>query len=200
MNKRRAGFTLLEVVVTIGIFTFIVVTVLAFTTRSFQSFFGLNAETSAISQARQALDRLSRELREAQTNIVGAYPIVSAGPNEIIFYADVDSDPDIERVRYSYSGTILNRGVIQPVGAPPSYPTNQERLTLIADHMYNTIPVFTYYQGSFTGDQPPMSDPITLTDVRLVAFSVRIDEDTTKKPEPIILESSAALRNLKDNL
>ena len=152
-------------------------------------------QASAVSSAQRGLDHIVREIREAAYASNGAYPIVSFSPNEFVFYADVDSDPFIEKVRYFMQGTALKRGVTDPVGDPPQY-TSTEVVTQLSDNVRNVghgVPVFVYYDNNGT----QITDYTRIGDVRFVSVSVQVDVDPSRSPTPFLIRSSAALRNLQ---
>jgi prepilin-type N-terminal cleavage/methylation domain-containing protein len=202
MKLTRAGFSLLEVIVSITIFSFVIVAMLEFTSRGFQSFSSLNDRTSTIAKARGAFDLLSRELREARSGDNGAYPLALTTDNEIIFYSNVDSSADVERVRYALVGSTIRRGIIKPVGSPASYPAINETTALLVDNVVNNgaIPFFAYYNGNYSGSQAALVAPVSPTAVRYVVLTARIDENANKKPEAVEIRTSSTLRNIKDNL
>lgn len=202
MRRTRTGFSILEVVISITIFSFVIIAMLEFTTRAFQSFFSLNDRTSTIAKARSALELLSRELRETKLGDNGAYPLATTSENELIFYANIDSTNDIERVRYTLTGSNVQRGIIKPIGSPASYPVLNELTNLMVDDVVNNgaIPLFTYYNGNYTGSQAALTAPVNPSLVRYITFTVKIDEDVNNKPDAIEIKSSSTLRNIKDNL
>ena len=57
-------------------------------------------QASSTETARVQLKRLSKALRELRESDTGAYGLVVAEPQRIVFYSDVDSDDATERVRY----------------------------------------------------------------------------------------------------
>ncbi len=198
--KPRQGFTLIEVVVTIGIFSAAIVTMLLFTARSYNSFFELNDRSTAVAKARQAIEALGRELREAQSSDNGAYALATTTATELSFYANVDGSSDIERVRYFISGSSFRRGIIKPTGNPATYPSGSEVVETIIDSLVAGPTVFTYYPGTYAGSDPPLSAPVNTALVRYIVLAVRIDDTPGEKPEAIDVVTSASLRNLKDNL
>src|SRR3990167_6978803 len=171
---KQAGMTLLEAVVYVGLFTVVIVAV----TTSVQVFYPINP----------------RILREVAYASDGAYPIVSFGPNDLTFYADVDEDPFTEKIHYYIAGDLLSQGVIDASGDPPVY-TGAEVVSIVSDHVLNTVQgvsVFTYYDKN--GAQ--ITDYTRIAEVRFVTVSVVVDIDQTRTPPAVTLRSAAALRNL----
>src|SRR3972149_5967786 len=121
-NLPQYGFTLIEVLVSAAILV-----ILAAGFLGLQFIMSQNQVTAwrnylAIEAANLSLSNLSRELRDARQRGPGGYPLEVPNDQEIIFYSDIDYNGDIERVRYTLSGTNLTKGVIEPVGEPATYP------------------------------------------------------------------------------
>ena len=186
------AMTLIEV--TVGISVLIMV-LLALTT-TLQYFYRTNTyaigQSSAVTSAQRGMEKVIRTIRESAYSSQGAFPIVSIAPNDFVFYADVDSDPLIERIHYSVSGTSLIEGIVDATGDPPAY-TGAEVTTTISDNVRNlnqNVPTFLYYDanGIATSDYAK---------VRFVNISIVVDIDPNKLPNQLTLRSSAGLRNLK---
>jgi hypothetical protein len=158
-------------------------------------------QQQAVEDARLQLKRISKAIREARPSDTGAYPLVAMDPQRIIFYADVDADPDTEMIRYELQGNDLIRGVTKPVGSPPVYdPDNNEQATVVARSIRNgTEPIFTYYTGDYPADQTPLS-PVDLTEVKYIQFYLVVDVNPEVEPGPLEVRSQVQLRNLKTNL
>jgi prepilin-type N-terminal cleavage/methylation domain-containing protein len=196
-----AGFTLIELIVTASIFGIVVVGVSTFAYVGFKSWDQNRAQVDAQENAREALARITKIVREAQPSNNGSYPILTAEAQTLTIYADVDSDGNREQVRYFLNGTQLKQGTIKPVGTPATYPPANETVTVISNFVRNGAnSVFTYFDEDFTGTQPALTQPVNLLDVRLVHIYLQVDVDPLKPPTVITLETSVSFRNLKDNL
>ena len=120
-NKTSRGLTLLEMIVTVAIFTIIMIAI----TDSVRFFY--RANTSSIEQsyqidsARRGVEFLVRDLREASFGDDGSYPVADISSTTVTFFSDTDKDDLIERMRYSVDGTTLYRNVVESSGTPPSY-------------------------------------------------------------------------------
>jgi len=187
--------TMLETVVYISLFTLVMLAV----TGSVQFFYRSNTYTvqqaSAVTSVERGIERMIRVLREIAYASNGAYPVVSFGPNDFIFYADVDTDPFAEKVHYYLSGNLLTQGIVDASGDPPVY-TGAEVVSTVSEYVRNTeqsVPVFTYYDKNGL----PITDYAKVAEVRFVTISVVVDVDTNRTPAAVTLRSSAALRNLK---
>lgn len=99
------GFTLIETIVAIFIFTLLTGALFGFVVSAYKVH-GYGWEQSlAIREAQRGIETMVKELREAQPSEQGSFPIEIAQDKEIIFYSDIDKDEQIERVRYFLGGT-----------------------------------------------------------------------------------------------
>lgn len=189
--------TLIEAIVYVAIFTIVMTIVL----QSIIAFYQTNRYTleqmDQLNTARKGVNALVVGLRGARYSASGAYPIESGGINNITFYADVDGDSIVERVRYFLSGTNLQKGVIKPTGTPPVY-TGAETITTVAQYVRNdaTDFIFQYYDtlGAL------MSVPPTAIDVRFIKVDLIVNVNPATMPNEFTLHSSATIRNVKNNL
>jgi prepilin-type N-terminal cleavage/methylation domain-containing protein len=194
------GFSLLEVIVSIGIFALLIGAV----TQVFLSSWRGNAiiweQLSTQNEGRKAVQDFGNELREATASSIGSYAIESATSTQIVFYSNIDSDSLVERIRYFVTSSTLKKGVIKPAGNPLAYNSSTESITIIANDVANgTTSVFSYYDGDFIGAGDPLSGAIDVTKIRVVKISLKLEEDPNLSPVPFYVESKAMIRNLKDN-
>lgn len=161
-------------------------------------FYRVNAVTlnqaSAVASAQHGVDKVVRTIREAAFASDGAYPVASLADNQFVFYADVDSDPFVEKVRYYLNGNAIVEGIVDATGDPPAY-TGAETTSVVSDYVRNTaenLILFTY----FDEEGAQITNYANIADVRFVTVNIVIDVDTGKLPEPFYIRSSAAMRNL----
>lgn len=185
---------MLETLVWIGMFTMVMGAIVS----TMVYFYRGNSYTLqgaiAITSAQHGVDTMIRKIREAAYASNGAYPIVSLGTNDLVLYANTDADPAVERVHYYIQGTNLYQGVLDPSGDPPVY-TGTETVSVLADNVQNLVQglnAFTYFDAS--GVQ--MVDLTKILDVRFVTVNLSVDTDTSRLPGPVIIRSSAAMRNI----
>lgn len=153
-------------------------------------------------EAQNILKLMARELRSMTPSENGSYPIAAASTSTITFYFDIDSDGLQDQIRYYLSANKLYRGITKPVGTPATYPSNAESPSILVTGIRNSssTPIFKYYTGSYGGSGSSMSYPLDLTRIRFIDVSLAIDTDVNKSPLSQVYSTSAALRNLKDNL
>lgn len=198
MNSR--GLTLIEVIITAGIGAFAISALLFFLARGFPLQRQIFLQANASETARVQLQRIARQMREVRPSGAGAYPLVAMEPQSIVFYADVDSDDQVERVRYTLNGTNLERGTIEPTGDPITYNEANESVRIVARSIQNAeTDVFTYYTGEYPDNQTPLT-PVDLTEVKYIQFYLAIDPDPNQDPPATEVRSQVQLRNLKTNL
>lgn len=201
-HKTQPGFTLLEVIVALGIFTLFVGTVIMLFSTGYSYNLILWEQLATQNDGRKALRVISDDVRRAEESSIGSYPLATVGEYELILYANVDDDVARERVRYYVDNLTLYRGVVQPAGSPLSYTTSTEVSTEVAQAVVNVnkgIPVFLYFNEAFTGTQSPMVQPVDITSVRIIKTQLELEADPTQSPVPLHVETYAHIRNLKTN-
>ena len=200
--QKKSGFTITEILVSVGILVFIGLAIASFSGDIFFLNNSLQSNLSVQIDARRVLRTMVSELRGASPSSLGAYPLSQVGTSSLIFYSNIDSDSYKERVRYFLQGDKLMRGILKPSGSPLSYNVANESMEVLINDVVNssTTPIFQYFDNSYSGTSLPLADPVNILSVRLVQVTVLIDHDTGRDPGPISVTSMGTLRNLKDNL
>ena len=202
MNSKN-GFSLVEVIIALGIFTLLGLTAVWFFVDSLRMSRVIGDQLAAQTEGRRVLREILDEVRRAEPSSIGAYPIEAATTNTFIFFANVDADNYRERVRYWISGTDLFRGSIKPSGVPLQYLPQDEQVVTLAHDIANSrlnLPLFTYYDQYYRGAQPPLAQPVTTTDIRVVQIEFELEKNPNQIPVPVRVRSSVMIRNLKANL
>ncbi len=103
MKIKPKGFTLIETMIAIAVFTILTVAIFSFVTMlyRYQDMVFMHSET--VEEARRGLSRMVNEIREAGPGEDGSYLIQKANDHEIIFYSDISGDGRTEKVRYYIS-------------------------------------------------------------------------------------------------
>ncbi|OHA26707.1 MAG: hypothetical protein A3C06_00120 [Candidatus Taylorbacteria bacterium RIFCSPHIGHO2_02_FULL_46_13] len=199
---RNNGFSIIELVIVVGILGLIVVTFSSFQTDvlSFSRIFdkGLSASYGAT----RVIKDMTATIRIATPSSLGAYPLASVSSTSLTFYADTDDDGLAERVRYFVASSTLRKGVIKPSGSPLSYNPANEKISYLIDNVLiaTSTLLFSYYDKNYTGASDPLPTPVPVADVRLIKVTVVIDDNPTLPPAPVTVTTQIMLRNLKDNL
>jgi len=190
---RSKAFTLIETIVVVTLTTFILITLSSL----IRYFYITNAyvleQSQAVNSARRSIQNALSDFRGASYAADGSYPIQAVGTSTAIFFANIDSDTAIEKVRYYLQGSTLYRGTTDPAGSPPAYAGQTEKITLVIDNIRNgTTPLFTYYDS--TGAE--LIPPINLSKIASVRTLVLTDVNANRAPNVYTLTGSATLRNI----
>ncbi len=201
-KKNSKGYTLVELLVVVFIFSLITISLSRFTSDIFTLNFFLQGSLNAQIDMRHIVKVMVTDIREAGPSALGAYPIALASTSAMTFYTDADNDGVRDQVRYFISNGSLKRGVTAPSGSPLTYNIANEKLVTLASDIVSssTLPLFQYYPSSYSGTTSPLSIPVDVPSVRLVKITVIIDKDPNRSPSTIITSSQVNIRNLKDNL
>ncbi|HYF29432.1 MAG TPA: type II secretion system protein [Candidatus Paceibacterota bacterium] len=186
------GFTLVETMVVVAI----VVTAGVALMGSIQYFYRSNAyileQTAALESARRGHAFTLQNIREASYGDDGSYLITDAQSNTITFYADIDKDGGIERIRAYLSNGTLYRGITNSTGNPATYTGQPETIETIAVAVRNTTPIFRYYGA----DGLELTSPIDLAEIVSVGVRLDVDLNPTRAPNVFTLSGTATMRNL----
>lgn len=199
-QHKSGGFTLIEILIGIGILSGIVavISIFSFDIFSLQLFLG---DTFIIQQEiNLTLTNMAIEVRAMGPSANGSYPIESASSKSLAFYSDVDGDSVFERVRYFVSGSSLKRGIIEPTGNPAIYVSTDE---VSKDVVSNVVllstasqSLFVYYEQDYTGNQPAMSHPININRVRLIRATITADRTPQDLRGRVDYSTTMLIRNL----
>lgn len=190
------GFTLIETVVVIGLAFGVTVTLAGLLVFFYRTNASILEQAGAITSARRGIESAMRDVREATYAENGAYPIEAIGEDSLTFYADVDVDNSVERIRYTLEESILYRNVVEASGDPLAYSGVGATTTISTDVRNDQFdrPVFQYF-GSLGQEVAATSSPL---DVRFVTAEIVVNINPDRAPTEFTLTSSATLRNVRD--
>ena len=197
----RLGFTLVEMLIVIGISTVLMMVITASITSLYKNNSYTFAQANEIDSARRGLQTWVKDAREMTYAVNGAYAVVSLEDNEMSFYSDIDHDNAVEYVRYILNGTTLEKRIHNPSGSPAVYnmamPDSVEILSEYIQNGLQNVPIFNYYDSAGV----ELVSPATMiSDVRYITMHIIVNIDPLRSPGEFMLQGSAAPRNLKDNL
>ncbi len=200
--KPLTGFTLIEVVVVIGIFGLISGGVITLVSSVFVQSSKQGESIADTDQARKLSNKLTQELRNAVYGENGAYPLNSAGNQEIIFFSNVDSDDEVERVRYYLQSGALYKGIIQPTGSPYTYNPAQEVAVKVQSSVANnSTPLFYYYNDSYDGiTGTALTQPVNVAQVNFIKLNLILSNKAASSNVTYTVTGGSSIRNLKTNL
>jgi prepilin-type N-terminal cleavage/methylation domain-containing protein len=201
-TSQSKGFTLVEIVVVVGILGIIMLAVSSFQVNVLKNNKYSFDSLSTTQDARTILRTMVRELRSASPGNNGSYAIITAATNTLSFYSDTNGDGTKEQIRYFIASSTLKKGIIVPTHSPLVYNSNTEKITILANNIKNATSssLFEYYDSTYSGSSAPLTQPVTVTNVHLIKINLLIDVDPNRAPVLRIYTSQVSLRNLKDNL
>lgn len=194
------GMTLVEMLFVIFLFTILMTAIMNSVNLLYRSNEITISQAYQIDSAKKGVDTLVRDLREMTFADNGAFPLAVMEDHKIAFYSDIDRDDSVEYVEFELiSSTTLIKNIYNAVGKPSVYPSTPDETYTISRYVQNLVQstsTFTYFDAQ--GNAADGSTPVV--DIRYVKMHFIIDIDPARDPGEFILYSSAALRNLKDNL
>lgn len=201
----KKGFTLIELMLSIGLMSIIGYWILSFQSSifSYSSFF--HSAMSSQIEASRAFDMMTKEIRTATYANTGAYVIAQAATNTLSFYSDVDGDDDREKVKYYTENGKFKRSVTEPnlSATPITYDGSERVITLINEITNTSTPIFTYYTKDYDGtaSSSPLTYPFAINQVRLIKIDLEIvTTDNKGNRLSSSIGTQVSIRNLKDNL
>lgn len=200
-QRKEKGFTMIEIMVAVGILTLIIGLAGAFGGDVFSLNRLLQTGLQNQEEAKKVVRPFANEVRSATQSNLGAYAIAETSNTSFSFYSDIDGDGLRERIRYFLDGTEFKKGIIKPTGQPLVYdPLNEKIIKVIHDVLPSTI--FYYYDSLYDGtsESPPLIQPVAPYAVRLIKIILTIDSDPNNPPPPVEITTQVSMRNLKDNL
>lgn len=172
--RRSGGFTLIELMVTIMVVGLVAAGILAVYTSSAKTFADQDNRIKSQDSGRAAMDAVSEYIREgtsSASNLTSVSDAIAyAQPQELVMYANVDTDNTTEKVRFYVSGSSLMLQKADPILTtnPPSYPTTYATNgTLVLTGLTNgATPIFTYFAYNGSTDQlVQLTNPTTVADL-----------------------------------
>lgn len=196
----QKGMTLVELIVTISLYTILMLAISSSVFNLYQSNSYAVAQAGEINNARIGMTEWGSNTKEMTTAEDGTYPVVVMEEHRFGYYSDIDQDSSVEYIEYILSGTTLTRYTYDPSGSPATYnlttPDSEKTLSLYVQNINQSIPTFLYYDNA--GNQLTATSPII--DLRYIKAQIIVNIDPVKSPGEFMLRSSVAPRNLKDNL
>jgi len=197
----QKGFTLVEILVSVSIFSAIIIFIGGFQSDVFSLNRIIQSGLQSQSEAKKIIRPFTNEVRSAAPSNLGAYPISVAGSTIFSFYTDVDSDGLREKVKYFLDNGEFKKSIISPTGQPLAYNQENEQIIKVVQDVVN-FDIFEYYDSTYDGtaSSSPLVQPVTTSDVRLIKITLVIDSDPNSPPAPVEVTTQVSIRNLKDNL
>lgn len=215
-NKKlfsKKGFTLVETIIAITLFLLgTQATVLVFAKTMKNKAYVLEMGKASFVVSRSMGD-VTQYLRRARQSDGGAYPVVSAKNNDLVFYSDYDKDDTTERLHVYLVNNTVFLGVRDPSTStiPVSYGDDDDfsndEVFQLAEHIINGAgdPMFSYFNSGYPkgADKNPLDTTTAaagadVSEVRLVKMFLKINIDPNRAPDNIQQETFIEIRNLND--
>ncbi|OIO20202.1 MAG: hypothetical protein COY69_02630 [Candidatus Magasanikbacteria bacterium CG_4_10_14_0_8_um_filter_32_14] len=206
--QTKKAFTLIELIIVIFIMLILItgtVQLFIFGNRSISIMWD---QLAAQNQANFAINRFIDYTRTAEVSSIGGYPLEVADPYELVFYANVDTDSLIEKVRFylNTSSNNLKQAITKPgmSSGKLSYDTAlgaTEIISELAENVSNFVlnkPIFLYYNQYYNGSGDPLVN-YSISDVRMITLQLELERDFTKSPVPLTVQSTILVRSLHNN-
>ena len=190
------GFTLVEILVVLGIFVGIMVVISSFALNISSNELFYTESVNSELEIRLADKIIISELRSMNVSMAGSYPIGAASSSSFTFFSDADNDGYTEQIRYFVEAGILKKGVIVPSGNPLSYLPGNEKI-IESVHYLTSNNVFSYFGSNFDGSQSPLGYPMNAASIKVVKLELSVDKDPNKLPAKVTLPLYVDLRNLR---
>ena len=199
-KQKKLGFTLLEMLVSIAIFSLLVLGGSIILVKGIRYNNIIWDQLESQSDIRRVLFDVANTIRKAEQSSNGAFAIESADDYELVFYANVDSDSSREKVRYFLENNSLKKGVTK-IDDNFAY-SGLEDVDVLANYVVNFsdgLSLFYYYDENFSGVEDPLSIPIDVTKIKLIKIDLKIEKNPDSSPVPLTVSTFAQIRNLKEN-
>jgi prepilin-type N-terminal cleavage/methylation domain-containing protein len=194
-KKEQAGFTLVETIIVISIFTLLALGVSALFTHIFTSSRERLSAIDDIDQSRQVTNSFINEIRVASIGNDGSFPITLADDDQVVFFSNYGQATNTQaRIRYYRATTTLYKATLVPTGSPLTYDAGSEKVVTVQGNLSSsTLPIFYYYDGDYMSTSTALVQPVNLTDIRFIRINLNVGDNYT-------VSAGASIRNLKDNL
>ncbi len=171
-QKQNDGFTLVEVLISIGLLVVVLLLVGSFIGNIFQFEMAFTQQLSAQQEIGNTFAVMVREMHSMTPSALGGYPISQAGTSTITFFSDLNGDGVSEQVRYVLNGATLQKGIVVPTGNPLAYNQSSETITDMIHNVVATSSLFTYYDQQYTGVESPLNYPLTIANIQLIKATI----------------------------
>ena len=164
------GFTILEIILSLVIMTFITMTLFLLTINlgNFNTYFTFGL--GSYRDAQLTLTEIKKELASAQNSNLGGYFLEEATSTKITFYSDIDQDGLIEKISYFVENNQLKKSIITPTGNPLIYDPNQAKTRIVVNNLASTQDIFSYFDKNYA----TTSD---ISKIRLVKVDLKVKTD-----------------------
>lgn len=197
-NTRAAansGMTLIELLVAIAILIGVTIFIGGYVLNvlNFQNY--LSPVLSTQQELQFTLTDMNMNLRTMNYSSLGGYPIAAVSSSSITFFSDIYGNGIYEQVRYFMTSSTLQRGIVIPTGNPLTYNQANEVVVDALHNIVSTSSIFSYYDSNYSGSEAPMSSPIDISKIKVIGFSVAVQQ--SNQPTPLYADLKVTPRNIR---
>ncbi len=193
---KSSGFTIVEIMVTFGITIFAMVMFSNYIIGSHKIITFVDEFNEAVESAKNGINIMNQEIREADGAENGSYVIEAANDQEIIFYSDLDIDDATEKIHYYLDGTTLKKETTEAGAIPYDY-SGAPTVSILSNYVQNgATSIFTYYDENNNLIADP---PASINQIRLIHAYLEINVTPERAPVNYVIETNVHIRNLKTN-
>lgn len=189
--KVKKGMTILEMTITLALFSVLSLIVSQMVARSFKTY-------RAAHQTIDMQERTALVLREFEFSTRAASDILTAENNQLVYYRyyDLETSSSPTKVRYFVDGNVFKVSKSLPVGTIPNVTYPDVKPKLLIENLINPEIIFHYYDSQGV----ELSQPINLSAVKMIGLEFSIDVNPGSSPTQITEITKVNLRNMKINL
>lgn len=182
-KKNLKGFTLIETIVVISVFSILLPVIMIMIRNLFLSPKLETASIEKIDKVRAVTNKFIGEIRSAVNCAGGSTPLTQASDFQIVFCIDskkgsADAQLDKDKIRYYSSNGVLYKGVTSPTFTGAGYVyTSPEKITTILTGLDTSVitPLFNYYSNAYDGSGGPLTQPITaMASIQFVKINLSV--------------------------
>jgi prepilin-type N-terminal cleavage/methylation domain-containing protein len=189
------GFTLVETIVAIAVFVLLMSAISVLFVSLYRS---QKVDIGLIERSRiagRAIDIMSSEIRKANRGENGNFHLAVTGAQNLVFYSDIDGDDETEKVAYNLEGNDITKTVVEP-GTNYLYQGTEVKTVVCSGVQNGAEPVFLYYDESYTGNEPALTDPVDNVSVKVIGINLYVNVANSGVSTPFHIETKIQIRNL----
>jgi type II secretory pathway pseudopilin PulG len=190
--------TIPELLIAMGIMTITLAGAFSLMQLSEASWKSTTNRMNARDEASLKMNQVATTIRNAEDPDDTKGLLGTADDDNIVFYANTDTDDQLEKIQYQQTGANLMRTITQPSGATkPWVYTGAVETTTIASNLENNAsnPLFTYYISGVSVTVPASSSD--RSQINEVGLNLKTLTTNGNKSEHITLDTRIFLRNLR---
>lgn len=187
-NTKKCAFTLIEILIAMSIVSIIILIFNQFLITGFKSTTFNMEQEEAISEARNGIDIITKEIRGANSSENGSYAISEISTNTFVFYNDINKDGKREKIKYYLDGYNLKKEVTLS-GVDNNY-TSTSTISVLSKYINNRgVSIFKYYDNSNI-------ETSSIDRIKRISIKLYVNVTPQRAPDDYVLETDVTFRNL----